>query len=106
VISDRQHFADLLAGERARTNLLVAVAVAIGLYTYRELERRQKLEEGRQDLRRAWEDEQFAASRDDALGHRERSAAVRRLIQVGVGTATLLGTLAVAYTALLAAHVI
>lgn len=106
MISEREYFRALLRAERDRANLLVAFAAMIGLYTYRELERRQKLQEGRDEARRLYEDGQFAVARDAALGHQERSATVRRLVQVTVGAATLLGTLAVAYGALLAAHVI
>lgn len=92
--------------QRERMHLLFLIAISVGLYTYRELERRQRLDEGRQETRRAWVDSQLALSRESELGHRERSASFSRAVKITVGAATLAATVLVTYGTLIAAHVI
>lgn len=93
-----------MSGEKERTGILFAVAAAIGLYVFRELERRQRLQEAREAKREGWVDEQLGLLRDGELGHRERSAAFSRFGRFAVGTVTFLCTLAIALGALLAVH--
>lgn len=82
---------------KERTNILFLIASAIGLYTYRELERRQRLEEARQDKRREWVDEQLSDLQEAALGHRERSAMVRSGIGLLATAATIIVGVGVLY---------
>lgn len=88
--------------ERERTTLLFIIASAIGLFTFREMERRQQLQSARDEVRRDFVDAELAKLNIDALGHRERSAMVRSgvgflataaTIIVGVGVLYQIGVL-------------
>jgi hypothetical protein len=106
VISTRKHLEAMLRAELERTNILIGLCLAFTGYTFRELERRQRLREGEDATRRAYVDSQLALSRESELGHRERQASFSRAVKVAVGAATLLATLLVAYGTLLAVHAI
>jgi hypothetical protein len=106
VISTRSHLEALLRAEKERVNILIAVCFAFTGYLFREIERRQRLREHEDGTRRAWVDSQLALSRENELGHRERSASFSRAVKVTVGAATLVATVLVTYGTLIAAHVI
>ena len=76
MISNREHFRVLLRAEREHSNLLAAIAAAIGLYTYRELERRQKLRESEDAARRSYVDLELAELHSIALKATSRAEGV------------------------------
>jgi hypothetical protein len=106
MVSTRRHLEALLASEKERVNLLVAVCLVFTGYLFREIERRQRLRESEDKTRRMWVDSQLALSRESELGHRERQASFSRAVKVAVGAATLIATVLVAYGTLLAVHAI
>ena len=60
--------------ETQRLYALAAIPVFLFAWLYREIERRQRLDEGRQETRRAWVDTQLSKLSEDALAHRERAS--------------------------------
>ena len=91
--------------DRERTNFLFAIAATIGLFVFREMERRQALAEVREEARRNYVDSELAKLNASELGHAARCEGVKSIGMLIVGVATI-AVAVVTVLGLLAAHTI
>jgi hypothetical protein len=91
--------------QRERETILFSIPMALFLWLFYEMNRRQTLGETREESRRLWVDGEIARLSDGELGHRERSEGIRNIGRVIAWGATVVIGVA-ALLSLFAAHVL